>query len=509
MSNYKLIGLYWGERSILCVEVLGHDNTRILSIPVEFNPDKIMPPQLPAAANKAGEVLKNFLANNRIQADDFNVALPSKDIIFRTFVIPWMPANEIKGAVDFEAGKYIPFSLEELRYSYHVVQQTEDSVKRLRIIFVAIRNDTLETYKNILGNAALNVKSIEPAQVALIRTLTMNNAIGESEVGAIVEQQDTSGKITIVHNRVPLFVREFQVRLPSGTPMNPAQAEANKQNQFVNEIRISLDYFARQDSALAANKIILISDTLNHSLVDQIRADLNVADVLALSSKQLIGNKDAININYIAAFGAAVFGEVDLDLNINFSDAAKRSRGRKRKKTAISFNVKAVLPALLISIGLVGGILYYTQSKLSQTRAEIAQLKTELGDKFVDMDTETIEMQNAKVIRKQKNYEEVRIESAIAHFMQEIPPLLPDGAWLDEFRVSYKETGFIDKPVISINGYVYDEVKNEQFRLVYRLQKGLQESPVFSEAFENIDLLTTETQQLEGFDVTYFKLRCE
>lgn len=508
MSDYKQIGLYWGERSILCVEIIGENQNRILSIPVEFAPDKIPPQQLAGAANKAGEVLKNFLANNRIQADDFNIALPSKDTIFRTFVIPWMPANEIKGAVDFEAGKYIPFSLEELRYSYHVVQQTEGSVKRLRIIFIAIRNDTLEMYKNILTAAALSIKSIEPAQISLIRTLAMNNAVGTDEVAAIVEQEEAGGKITIVHNRVPLFVREFQVRSPSGTAMNPQQAEANKQNQFVNEIRISLDYFARQDSALAANKVILISNNLNDLLINQIKTDLNV-EVFAYSCKQLIGNKDAMNINYLSAFGAAVFGDVELDLAINFSsDASKKPRQRKRKRTPLSLNLKAILPAALFAAAIFGGTLYYTQSTLGQKQAEIDGIKSELGP-YVDEDTETIEKRNAKVLKKQKNYEKVRIESTITKFMEEIPPLLPDGAWLDEFRVSYKENGFIDQPVISLNGYVFHETENEQFRLVYRFQKSLQENPVFSEQFEKINILTTESQQMEGFDVTYFKMRCE
>ncbi|MBZ0165529.1 MAG: PilN domain-containing protein, partial [Candidatus Omnitrophica bacterium] len=384
----------------------------------------------------------------------------------------------------------------------------EGNVKRLRIIFIAIRNDTLEMYKNILHNAELSIKSIEPAQISLIRTLTTNNAMGEEEVAAIVEQEDNSGKITIVHNKVPLFVREFQTRNPSAANMNPTQAEANKQNQFVNEIRISLDYFARQDSALATTKVILISNHLIDSLVAQIKADLNV-EVFAYSCKQLIGNKDAGNINYLSAYGAAVFGAVDLGVDINFStEASKRPRTRKRAQTKIALNFKVIMPAALAALTMIGAVLFYIHSNLSKVRTEVNQIKLELGD-YVDKDTETIELMNAKVTRKQKNFEKVRIQSAIAQFMREIPDLLPEGAWLDEFRVSYKENGLLDEPVISLNGYVFHEVETEQFRIVYRLQKNLQDNTLFAENFDKINILTTESQKLEGNDVTYFKVRCE
>lgn len=508
MTTNKQIGLYWGESRILCVDIISPESTRILSIPIRVNSQTFQEEKSTANLKLASQELQSFLKNNRINADEFNLALPTRDIIFRSFVIPWMPANEIKGVVDFEASKYIPFSLEELKYSYHALPTNEGNVKRLRIIFVAIRNDTLETYKQILDDAALSIKSIEPAQISLIRTLTANNVLNDEDVIAIVEQEIDSGKITIVHKKIPLFVREFHVRSPS-VNMNQMQAETNKTAKFINEIKISLDYFARQDNMLAANQVVLITNNVYEGLPEQISADLNLK-VKAFSCKQLIGNQDAGDINYLCAYGAAIFDTVNLDVDINFS-AIKIKKTKTKKKASgpkSSLKSKLLVPVALACTALVAMTFALTKKAMDKSQTEISELKQKLGE-YADMETETIDLLNTKMTKKQINYEKIRIHSGISEFLTSVPELLPPGTWLDDFQISYKETGALDEPVLTLNGYVYHENANEQFRLVYRFQKNLKESTKMAELFSDIDIVTTESRQLNEYDVTYFKIKCK
>lgn len=507
MSSNKQVGLYWGETRILCVDVISPETTRILSIPIRVNSQTFQEEKSSPNFKLASQELQSFLKNNRINADEFNLALPTKDIIFRSFVIPWMPANEIKGVVDFEASKYIPFSLEELKYSYHALPINEGSVKRLRIIFVAIRNDTLEIYKQILDDAALTIKSIEPSQISLIRTLTSNNALPEDDVCAIVEQEIDSGKITIVQKKIPLFVREFQVRSPS-VNMNQMQAETNKTTKFINEIKISLDYFARQDNMLAATKLILITNNLYEGLPEQVSADLNIK-VTAFSCKQLIGNQDAGDINYLSAYGAAIFDSINLGVDINFSTLKiKKAKVKKKAGEKTSIKSKMIVPVAFACIALVAAMFYFTKKITDKSKTEMNQLKEDLGE-YVDMETEAIDLLNTKMTKKQMNYEKIRIHSNMSEFLTSIPELLPKGAWLDDLQISYKEAETADEPVLTLNGYVYHENLNEQFRLVYRCQKNLKENERLAELFSEIDILTTESRKLNEYDVTYFRIKCK
>ena len=506
MAKIKQVGLFWGETKILCVDIINEETTRILSIPVGINSEHVHDENKAELIERAASELESFLKNNRVKADEFNLALPTRDIIFRSFVIPWMPTNEIKGVVDFEASKYIPFSLEELKYAYHAIPSTEGNVKRLRVVFVAIRNDTLNLFLEVLNKASINVKSIEPAQIALIRTLTAKNALPENDVVAIVEQASDSGKITIVHKKVPLFVRDFQIKAPSAN-MNAEQAEQNKFTKFVNEIKISLDYFARQDNNLATTQIVLITNNLSDGIRQQMSDDLHV-EVTAFSSKQLIGNQDAGDTNYLYAHGATIFDEVEIDVDINFSNIKlKKAKAKKKSGGKINFNFKTVIPVLLACAALVGGVFFLTQKTLKVSIEEIDQYKTDLGD-YIDQEAETIELKNAKMAKKQKNYEKIRINSDIKDFLALIPELMPEGAWLDNFQISYKESGSEDKAVITLSGYVYHENVNEQFRMIPKFQRNLKNNNEMSEFFKNIDILTTDSKKLNNFDVTYFQIKC-
>jgi hypothetical protein len=136
------------------------------------------------------------------------------------------------------------------------------------------------------------------------------------------------------------------------------------------------------------------------------------------------------------------------------------------------------------------------------------QLKEDLGE-YIDMETEAIDLLNTKMTKKQMNYEKIRIDSNISEFLTNIPELLPKGAWLDDLQISFKEAETADEPVLTLNGYVYHENANEQFRLVYRFQKNLKENERLAELFSEIDILTTESKKLNEYDVTYFKIKCK
>ena len=152
------LGAYWDSHSIHFVEIENESPQKMIS--VDFSEDES---NIASLANDsessikfATNIQKAFSAKS-VLSNHVNLALPTKDIIFRSFNIPWMPSHEIKGVVDFESSKYIPFSLEELFFAYHPITINKDGNKKIQIIFVAIKKDALQNYLEIINQAGLNV----------------------------------------------------------------------------------------------------------------------------------------------------------------------------------------------------------------------------------------------------------------------------------------------------------------------------------------------------------------
>ena len=174
MADKKKLGMYWGSDALFFVETQETAPTKIFQILFEEAVKETLRDSPSSISGmKLGSDIQKILRKQGLLDSSVNLSLPAKDIIFRSFVIPWMDEHEIKSVVEFEASKYIPFSLERLSFSFHPISFTENNAKRLRIIFVAIKSDTLLSYIRTLEGASLDINSIEPAPSSLIRALSL------------------------------------------------------------------------------------------------------------------------------------------------------------------------------------------------------------------------------------------------------------------------------------------------------------------------------------------------
>jgi len=80
---------------------------------------------------KLTAVLQKALRDNKIEAVDCFTSIATKDIILRSFLIPYLNSIEVVGAVEFEVRKYIPFKIDELIYDFQTIKVKERSFIRL------------------------------------------------------------------------------------------------------------------------------------------------------------------------------------------------------------------------------------------------------------------------------------------------------------------------------------------------------------------------------------------
>ena len=80
-----------------------------------------------------------------------------KEIILRSFVIPFVKQEDIQNAIKFEAKKYLPIDIQDLTFVFYTIPFTENKVKRLQIIFFAVRKEFLARYESIFKQVKLKV----------------------------------------------------------------------------------------------------------------------------------------------------------------------------------------------------------------------------------------------------------------------------------------------------------------------------------------------------------------
>ena len=532
MADEKKLGVYWGSNALFFSETQEASPTKIFQIPFgEAVIETLKDGPASIGGMELGSEIQRVLREQGLLDSSVNLSLPAKDIIFRSFVIPWMEEHEIKSVVEFEASKYIPFSLEKLSFSFHPISFIENGTKRLRIIFVAIKSDTLTSYIKILEGASLNIALIEPAPSSLIRALSLKlkSVIPKDQTIAFIEKEDV-GRITIVDKDIPQFVREFHLSTISTNDQSEENIEETTK-KLIGEVRISLDYFNRQNEQLQVENAILLSASNLEELSKTLEKNLPIS-IIPIDDQSILGDPTKKELGYLNAYGASIISVAGSPIHFNLSRQSSEPKSKLKVKVPRKpVNYKSIIKTALVCVPLIIGSVVVSGFSKQNFEKDISDLNEELG-LFQDAEIEMIEKQEKTLRDKLTYFKNVRMESNATSFLFLIPDMLPEGTWIKTLDITYDDSSTFELPgdeskptlrrttntrnknetanlIVTIEGYAYSENRNQQFRLVNRLLRNLKDNKDFSGFFSDIDVETAKSQKLDNYSVTAFKIVCK
>jgi len=510
MAKGKELGIFWGNKNIYFVESIAQKPIQHFSIPFEEE-DKTKLPDIQSIAEntaipynmKVASLIQNSMRHQKISTQTANLSLSTKDIIFRSFIIPWMPPNEVKGVVEFEVSKYIPFSLDELFFSYHPMIITQNNLKRLRIIFNGIKKVTLENYKHIIEQASIGINLVEPAPISIIRLLSFKKLLPKEQAAAIIQEEGDTGKITIVQKGIPQFVREFPLIKQEGdTPEDISQ-------RLVNETRISLDYSLRQDKLLEVKQFKLISESFSEELAKYFETEIALPVALVKPSAALQSNSIS-EVGFMNAYGTGLSSSTPLPASFNLQSEPVKGLSLSSFSMPKALNYKSVIAALLICVPIIALSFLLPTISISKNKKELASVNAKLG-KYKGSSKSKLKNQDQKLLKKYKIIKNIPTHSRINIYLETIPKLLPEGTWLSSLNIEYpsvspSENETTQIPSVTIEGYAYLKNSQEQFGMINQFVSDLKNNKSFSESFNSIKLVTTESQTLNNYQVTFYKV---
>jgi len=492
------LGLFWGKDAFSLMETAKGLPDKVIQIRfdalVPGDQGQIIPDTLRFTA-----LLQQAIRDKKIISKKVDLSLSAKDVIYRSFVIPFMQPNEVKNVVDFEATKYIPIKLEELAYTYHAIPFNEGEQKNLRILFVAARKNILERYCGILQQAGLETEFIEPSSVSLIRILQKQGHVPRQQATAVIEIEAEGGRITIIDKDIIQFVREFQSPVEGiGIP--------SENTKFFNDIRVSFNFYQRQNPQAKLDRLIILATNdltaLANGLGQEFKAPASALTILKVLKDQK-GDLGSLN-----AAGASIRDKVASSKNFDLSIKSVRT-GKTVGESSGAFaewNFKTLGLGLGISVALVIGTSYLTKSLISDAQKNYARLKNELGI-YESSEKASITELKTGVDTKLSQYKSVRIKSDIGYYLKKIPNLLPTGAWLSNFTIDYY--GASENVALGIDGYVYLPNTNDQIRQINTMVEKMKSDQKLAKLFSEIVLTNVRQEMLNNYPVTYFRITCK
>jgi len=528
MISKKQLGIFFGDNSLSIVETEKQKLLNFFDAPHSlFDESKTSSQNIPDNIRLTA-IIQKSLRDKKIETNAVNLSLPAKDIILRSFFIPWMTSSEVKGVVDFEARRYLPFKLEELVYGYYSKTVKEKKTRRIRILFVAVKKDVVQRYCEILEQASLKVNSIEAAVFSLLRVLSHKKKLPQNQRIAIIQMGKNDGTILVVDQGIPQFTRDFRLIAPGSQAF---EFDPNSMNmRLLNEVRISLDYYRRQHASEGIDRIIFVTPNESVATTQILKEDLGIP-VDSLNIHSLINLEEEVGVGVANAFGAGLRGSVTFPIDIDFAKELIKPEEKALEAEKIfekaPLNYLSIVKVAAASLVILFLVFISFNRQVSAYQNKMNTLKNNQSA-YATTKIEDINKKREEKVKKLEEYKNIPLKSDVAFLLSHIPTLLPKGTWLTTMSINltdtdtsakaytFKGTTLESKPQnktginisIDTSGYTFDPDINKQIDLVNQIITNFKNSPKLAQAFQSINLTKANKQQIEDQTVTAFQIQC-
>lgn len=270
--------------------------------------------ELPPDAVREGEVLdvvavsqalRELLASAKVSTKKVQLGVANQRVVVRQLDLPWMDPKELKASLRYQVQEHLPIPVEEAELDVHVVDEytAEDGTRFQRLLLVAGHRDMVASHVEAAQQAGLKPLGVDLNPFAVLRSMGSTSRLDQGSEVVI----DIGAGVTdiIVHEAgIPTFVRilvlggdDITGALASGLGVEHNDAEAHKRqlgvgsngqqvagqiiddraDQFVDEIRSSLDYYQSQAGAARLSSVVVTGGgSLLHGLANRLAMALRL-----------------------------------------------------------------------------------------------------------------------------------------------------------------------------------------------------------------------------------------
>lgn len=247
---------------------------------------------LPRGAVREGEVIdvaavaeavKQLMKDAGIRHKKVHIGVANQRVVVRQIDLPYMEESELQASLRFQVQEYIPIPVEDAELDFHPLEEFtgEGEARMLRVLLVAAHRDMVTSHVTAASEGGLRPQSVDLNSFAILRALGRTGAVGGSEL--IVDVGAGVTNIIVHEDGVPRFVRilvlggeDITETVASGMQIPHEEAEELKQrtgldrtstetaarliadraDDFVDEVRGSLDYYQAQTGSTRITRVV-------------------------------------------------------------------------------------------------------------------------------------------------------------------------------------------------------------------------------------------------------------
>ena len=378
--------------------------------------------ELPAEQEARNQALKEKLAGLLARLPKrpplVTIGLPRSLVTMRSVSMPAVGEEELKGILDYQVERHIPFPPEEAQYDFQVL---EKDAEKATVLLAAARKDEISKYLGLLEEAGIKPTALGVSTFASFNTLAYNQGGAAVPLSVLIDVRDGEAEMGVAKDGTLRYCRYLS--LGPATPLDVLLPELSgllahlEGGGDTRMGRISL-------SGSGAGR----GDLLHH-LAE--RTGLEVEFLHPFRRIQARGVDPQTASSLGAAVGLALNGLVTLPLDI---DLLPKELAPPRQDPDLGMTFR--LLALIVALGLAYGVSEAVRERraLAELTAKVNQVQTEAA-KVEQLKGEVAALGSQIAAIEKIDRQEVRKLDVVRELVQ----VLPKGVTLTLFSVEGRE----------------------------------------------------------------------
>ncbi len=330
LFSKTIVGLDIGSSSVKIVQLKPAGNQWQLAAVgmVEIARDSLEVKNQDAQRSAVVEAVKRVYKESGINAKNVVTSLSGDSVIIRYVKLPFMTAEELRGAISKEAEQYIPLNIDQVVLDFQILGETqEDGQKKLDVLLVAAKVDVVDQHLLTLKSAGLTPVAIDVDAFALQNAYEINRVEPGEETVALINMGASLTTINILEGNNTRFTRDIPVAGNDFTKeiqkeFNLKFSEAEELKRSHGAISMEEDDFSLSTVSQKDDRVLRMSDVMTpvlNKLLGEIRRSFDYYEtqarkktverviLLGGSSRlknvnRFLANKLGVPVEYFAAF---------------------------------------------------------------------------------------------------------------------------------------------------------------------------------------------------------------
>lgn len=197
------VGVDLGSHTLKAIQMQRTGETwKVAKIATAPTPQGLIKDGVVLQPDELGEALKEMLKEHGIHATSAHIAAAGGSVFIRPIVFPKMSESTLRKSIRFEAGRYVPGSVDDSFVEFDILGPVDDT--RMNVLIVAAPKDIVQSRMHACEAAGLEVEGVDVETFAIYRALleTDVNFIPENEVVAIIDLGANSTTMSVVDHGV-------------------------------------------------------------------------------------------------------------------------------------------------------------------------------------------------------------------------------------------------------------------------------------------------------------------